>query len=177
MLGGVYLGWIELSAKNAKRFFAFQKILGTLAVVFGLFLMMTPQGGVVWETYRSGILEEAKASAQPVILDFYADWCIPCHELDQFTYSDPRVSQALVRFRKIKVNATFMDADEIRRLIDRFHVYGVPTIVFLDAEGREVESLRMNGFVPPDEFIEYLRTSRLKPFLETPPALPETSHS
>lgn len=157
--GGLYLGWIERSARLAKSFFAFQWILGALAIAVGLFFFFTPKSGVVWEKYRAGILEETKASRQPAILDFYADWCLPCHELDQFTYSDPKVISTLEHFRKIKVDATSVDADEIRDVIRRFDVFGVPTVIFLDEKGREVPSLRMNGFVGPEEFVEAVRSS------------------
>jgi thioredoxin:protein disulfide reductase len=161
VVGGLYLGWIEHSARLAKRFFAFQWILGTLAIVIGLFFFFTPKSGMVWEKYHAGILEEASASGQPVILDFYADWCIPCHELDQFTYSDPKVVAVLQPFRKIKVDATSSDTDETREVIRRFEVFGVPTIIFLDEKGREVSSLRMNGFVAPEEFLSAVRASGL----------------
>ena len=162
--GGLYLGWIERSARLAKRFFAFQWILGALAVVIGLFFFFTPKNGMVWEKYHAGILEEAGASGQPVILDFYADWCIPCHELDQFTYSDPRVLATLQHFRKIKVDTTSVDTDETREAIRRFDVFGVPTIICLDEKGREVPSLRVNGFVAPEEFINSVRSSGLKKY-------------
>ena len=162
--GGLYLGWIERSARLAKRFFAFQWILGALAVVIGLFFFFTPKNGMVWEKYHDGIMEEAGASGQPVILDFYADWCIPCHELDQFTYSDPRVLATLQHFRKIKVDTTSVDTDETREAIRRFDVFGVPTIIFLDEKGREVPSLRVNGFVAPEEFINSVRSSGLKKY-------------
>jgi thioredoxin:protein disulfide reductase len=159
--GGLYLGWIERSARLAKRFFAFQWILGTLAIAIGLFFFFTPKSGMVWEKYHAGILEEAHASGRPVVLDFYADWCIPCHELDQFTYSDPKVIATLKDFRKIKVDATSVETDETREMIRRFGVFGVPTIIFLDRQGQEVEDLRMNGFVPPGEFVSYVQSSRL----------------
>jgi len=159
--GGLYLGWIERSARLGKKFFAFQGILGTLAVVVGLFFFFMPKSGIVWEKYHVGILEEAAASEQPVILDFYADWCIPCHELDQFTYSDPRVIKTLSHFRKIKVDATSADSDEIRKAISRFDVFGVPTVLFLDGKGLEVPSLRMNGFVAAEEFVNAVHSSGL----------------
>lgn len=159
--GGLYLGWIERSARLAKKFFAFQWILGALAVALGLFFFFTPKSGMVWEKYHTGILEEASSSGQPVILDFYADWCIPCHELDQFTYSDPRVLAILQPFRKIKVDTTSEEAEETREVISRFAVFGVPTIIFLDEKGLEVPGLRMNGFVPPEEFASAIRASEL----------------
>jgi thiol:disulfide interchange protein DsbD len=159
--GGLYLGWIERSARGAKIFFAVQRILGTMALVLGLFFFITPKSGVVWEPYHAGILEEAGASGRPVVLDFYADWCIPCHELDQFTYSDPQVIKTLARFRKIKVDTTSVDTDEVREAIRRFDVFGVPTIIFLDEKGSEVQSLRMNGYVPPEEFVSLVRSSEL----------------
>jgi thiol:disulfide interchange protein DsbD len=160
--GGLYLGWIERSARQSKKMFAFQGIAGVLAVAIGLFFFFTPQSGLVWEKYHAGILEEARASSQPVVLDFYADWCIPCHELDQFTYSDPGVMRTLQRFRKIKVDVTSVDTDEAREAIRRFDVFGVPTIIFLDEKGLEVPGLRMNGFVSPKEFVSAVRSSELE---------------
>ena len=159
--GGLYLGWIERSARGTKRFFAFQRILGTLAIAFGLFLWITPKSGIVWEKYHAGILEEAAASGQPVVLDFYADWCIPCHELDQFTYSDPRVVKTLAHFRKIKVDTTSVDTDEIREAVRKFDIFGVPTVIFLNEKGLEAQDLRMNGYVSPEEFVKDVRSSRL----------------
>jgi len=156
--GGLYLGWIERSARLAKSFFAFQWILGALAIAIGLFFFFTPKSGIVWEKYHAGILESARVSGQPVVLDFYADWCIPCHELDQFTYSDPRVIAKLQRFRKIKVDTTSVDTDETREVIRRFDVFGVPTIIFLDGHGNEVENLRVNGYISPDEFMSQAGT-------------------
>lgn len=159
--GGLYLGWIERSARLAKKFFAFQGILGALAVVVGLFFFIMPKSGLVWEPYRPGILEEARVANQPVTLDFFADWCIPCHELDQFTFSDPKVVAALRDFRKVKVDVTSVDTDEAREVVRQFDVSGVPTIIFIDAQGLEVESLRMNGYVSAGELVAAVRDSSL----------------
>ena len=158
--GGFYLGWIERSARQAKRFLVFQRTLGTLAVAVGLFLFMAPRDGLVWEKYHAGILEEARVSGQPVILDFYADWCIPCHELDQFTYSDPKVISAMKGLRKIKVDVTSVETEEIREAVRQFNVFGVPTVIFIDEKGREIKDLRVNGFVSAEEFLGSLRSAR-----------------
>lgn len=160
--GGFYLGWIERSAKGSKVFPVIQKILGSLAIVFGLFLFLTPaKNGLVWEKYHAGILEEAMAVGQPVILDFYADWCIPCHELDRVTYANPEVIRELAPLRKIKVDTTSMDTGEVEAVTRRFNVLGVPTILFLDGAGREIPGLRVNGFIPPKEFLKAFRASVL----------------
>lgn len=170
ILGGVYLGWLERSSHMSKRFLIFKRIAGTLMTGAGILMMIgmfsphSQANGMIWEKYRSGILEEAAVSGEPVILDFYADWCIPCHELDQFTYSDPKVVQALQYFRKIKVDATSMDADETLEVIRRFAVFGVPTIIFLDEKGKEIQSLRMNGYIPPGEFVESIHSSELEKY-------------
>lgn len=158
--GGVYLGWIERSARASKKFTLFQRTLGTLAVAAGVFFFLPSGHGIVWEEYHAGILEEARGSGQPVILDFYADWCIPCHEFDRFTYTDPDVIDVLRPFRKIKVDATTSDTEEVREAVDRFGVFGVPTIIFLDGAGEEVSDLRMNGFVGPEEFATAVRSSK-----------------
>jgi len=159
--GGLYLGWIERSARGGKVFWVAQRLLGTAALVLGLFILMSSPGGLAWEKYHAGILEEARALGQPVVLDFYADWCIPCHELDQFTYSDARVIALLKNFRRIKVDTTSVETDEIRDAISRFEVFGVPTVIFMDAQGAEVRDMRMNGFVSPEEFAAAVRASRL----------------
>ena len=174
ILGGIYLGWFERSAHESKKFLIFKRVAGVLITGAGIIMMTgmvlfhSPASGIVWEKYRSGLLEEAAASGQSIVLDFYADWCIPCHELDQFTYSDPKVIKTLQHFRKIKVDATSVDTEETLGVIRRFGVFGVPTIIFLDEKGQEVKDLRMNGFIPPGKFVEYVRSSGLGKYAESP---------
>jgi len=163
--GGIYLGWIEHAAGETPKFVIFKKTAGSIILVLGVALFLntnaaTPKPGMIWEKYHVGILEEARAAGQPVILDFYADWCIPCHELDRFTYSDPRVIELLKKFRKIKVNTTSVDTPEIEAVVRQFNVYGIPSVFFLDATGREIEELRIAGFVSADELVRAVRASR-----------------
>jgi len=158
--GGIYLGWVERSAKGSKFFPVIQKILGTLAILLGLSLFLAPaKNGVVWENYRAGILEEAMRAGQPAVLDFFADWCIPCHELDHTTYTDRDVVRALEPLRRIKVDVTSVDTPVIEEVTRRFDVQGVPTVLFLDGRGKEIPGSRLNGFIPPKEFLAALRAS------------------
>ncbi|HPS36382.1 MAG TPA: hypothetical protein PLL75_01460 [Candidatus Omnitrophota bacterium] len=68
-------------------------------------------------------------------------------------------------FRKIKVDTTSVETDEVRDVIGRFEVFGVPTVIFMDEKGREVPEIRMEGFVTAAEFLDVLRSSRLKRYL------------
>jgi thiol:disulfide interchange protein DsbD len=164
--GGVYLGWFEKSAHESKKFVLFKKLSGAVIAGAGLvmlagMILLRPVQGPVWESYRPGILKEAKAAGQPVILDFYADWCIPCHELEKYTYSDPDVIRALENFRRVKVDATYMDNVDVRRLAEQYDVSGVPTVIFLDAAGREVEGTRFSGFFEPSELLSVIHSGVL----------------
>jgi len=96
------------------------------------------------------------------VMDFYADWCIPCHELDQFTYSDKRVIQGLERFARFKVDLTAPDEPEVEKMIEKFEIVGVPTILFLDPGGREVKENRVTGFINAKEFLKLLENPRLR---------------
>ena len=87
-------------------------------------------------------------------MDFYADWCIPCLELEQKTFTDPTVIDATKEFVRLKVNLTHFDSPDSEALRKQFNIAGVPTIVFLDKNGQEVLNSRIVGYVPPKEFVE-----------------------
>jgi len=159
--GGVYLGFLETSGNQKPKFSRFKKTAGIIALVIGFVLPFAgPKQNVVWDTYSAEKVETAKAAGQPVIFDFYADWCIPCHELDRFTYSDPQVITALDRFLRIKVDLTDTEAPEAQELVEKYKIIGVPTIVFLDGQGNEVEDARTNGFIDASEMLEILKFPR-----------------
>lgn len=182
LIGGVYLGWFERSSNESKKFLFFKGAAGMLitgagfVMLAGLVSFHSPSG-IPWEKYQPGILEEAQENGQPVVLDFYADWCIPCHELEKYTYADPSVRRALRNFRLIKVDATYLDGKEINDLVDRFDVSGVPAIIFLDEKGLEVEEMRFNGFVPAGQFLEGIRSGPLAKHAQQEPEVPGASRS
>ncbi len=161
--GGVYLGFLDQIGNKSAFFKKIKLGFGALAIA-GSFFFLTgkPVKGVVWETYTKEKINLAKETKQPVVMDFFADWCIPCHELDQHTYSNPKVIEALAPFAKFKVDATNPNSKEAMEPIETFEIVGVPTIIFLSPNGKEVPNTRITGYVPPAEFLD-----NLKPVLKT----------
>jgi thiol:disulfide interchange protein DsbD len=107
-----------------------------------------------------GELEQAVRSAgKPAMLDFYADWCVSCKEMEKFTFSDPKVRAELDRMLLLQADVTAgNDAD--RTLLKRFALFGPPGIIFFDASGREIPGLRVIGYQPPERFLRTLAGAR-----------------
>jgi thiol:disulfide interchange protein DsbD len=100
-------------------------------------------------------LAAAKAAGQPAMLDFYADWCVSCKEMEKYTFSVPEVQSDLAGFVLLKADVTANnEADQA--LFRRFGVYGPPTTAFFSAEGRECRPFRLVGFVNADDFRAHL---------------------
>ena len=91
------------------------------------------------------------------MMDFSADWCVPCHELELVTFTDPQVVAEARRFDRYKVDLTKYDSEESRASKDRYGITGVPTIVFLRPDGQEVMEARVEGFMPAKPFLERMR--------------------
>jgi len=97
----------------------------------------------------------AAAKGTPVMLDFYADWCVSCKEMERFTFSDAQVKARMNQFVLLKADVTANDAAD-KALLKRFSLFGPPGIIFFDREGREVKGLRVIGFKPAERFAPVL---------------------
>lgn len=102
-------------------------------------------------------LEQAvqRADGKPVMLDFYADWCVTCKEMERYTFSDPAVRRRLDEMIKLQADVTLNSADH-GALLRRFKLFGPPGIVFFDRSGREIAGVRVVGFQPPERFAAVL---------------------
>jgi len=92
-----------------------------------------------------------KTTDRPVLLDFYADWCVACKEMERDTFSNPAVAARMARMRLLRVDVTAYN-DSHKALLKRFGFVGPPGIVFFEADGQLREGLRVAGFMPADEF-------------------------
>jgi thiol:disulfide interchange protein DsbD len=158
---GLHLGWIDKSQANFRAFPLLKSGAGIAALVLATFLVatMAMRGpGVSWKPYAEETLKEAQNLKRPVIIDFYATWCTPCRELEEVTFHQPDVVRlAEKNFTMVKVDVTKGGNPYYEELLRKYSVKGVPTIVFLDAEGKERTDLRLVDFLPADKFLIRMR--------------------
>jgi thiol:disulfide interchange protein DsbD len=158
MAAGLHLGWIDKSQANFRAFPLLKGSTGIAGLVLATLLLSSwaMRGeGVTWHPYGEEILKEAQNQKKPVIIDFYATWCTPCREFEDVTFHDSAVvKQAESDFVMVKVDVTKGGNPVHERLLQQYDVKGVPTIVFLDAGGKERLDLRMVDYLPPDKFLE-----------------------
>ena len=90
-----------------------------------------------------------------VMLDLYADWCVACKEFEKETFSDPRVQKTFGDMLLLQVDMT-KNSEENRALMTKYKVLGLPTILFFNQDGKEIEGSRVNGFMSPVEFLQWI---------------------
>jgi thiol:disulfide interchange protein DsbD len=109
-----------------------------------------------WRNDYLRAIAQARLSHRPVIVDFWATWCAACKELEEKTYASPEFDRAAreAGFMLIKLDLTDTATPYNRALSSCFQVRGLPTVVFIDAQGRLDTDLTVTGFIPPAEFVQ-----------------------
>lgn len=156
---GILLGAIHLSFSGGLR----DKVLkgtGVALVVLGIFTRVSlgggPAGGIPWSNDLEAALARAQAEQKPVMIDFWAEWCAACKELDRFTFTDPAVQAEAERFVTVKIDGTIED-EAILAIYDRYGIQGLPTVLFLDSSGAPLDDPRVTGFLEPPRFLTEMR--------------------
>jgi thiol:disulfide interchange protein DsbD len=159
-LGGLWLGFFDKSAGAKGAFRTFALAAGGVVLFAGVFLgaqmFQAARRTLSFRPYDAAAVQASVAAGRPVMMDFSADWCLPCHEMELSTFTDPRVVAAAKSFDRYKVDLTKFDSPEASALRKQFNVTGVPIVVFLGKSGTEVAEARVDGFLPPDRFLQQM---------------------
>ncbi|MCU7959048.1 MAG: protein-disulfide reductase DsbD [gamma proteobacterium symbiont of Bathyaustriella thionipta] len=180
---GIYMGALQPVAENGSGWRKLWKGIGLVMVIYGAMLMIgaasgngsllkplqgMSAGGSNHNSESSAHLQftrvktvadlnrqlaQAKQQGQPVMLDFYADWCASCKEMEAFTFSDAGVKQALQGYRLLQANVTANDEADKALLQGHFGMPGPPAIMFWNQKGEELRPLRVVGYKEPLDFI------------------------
>jgi thioredoxin:protein disulfide reductase len=170
LLAGIYLAWIDPVPTAGRVFPIVRNAVGVLFFAAALHLAVSglqsgigdasmnafrpgPVGNIQWVSYSDAMLEQAAREAKPVFIDFYADWCIPCKELDAKTFSAPEVVDRSRQFIMLKADLTSTGDPRVEALREKFQARGVPTLVFLKPGGEEIANLRGTGFESKETFL------------------------
>ncbi len=179
---GVYMGAFNNNLLSGWQ--TLFKALGLVAIIYGIIMLvgmatgkgqlLSPLkglsgGNVVAEKHLEfkriksvsdldKYLATAKQNQQFVMLDFYADWCKSCLELEEFTFSDSKVQKTLDNVVLLQADVTQND-DIDKALLKRFKINGPPAILFFDKDSNEIRKYRLNGFFEPTAFVQHVRSA------------------
>ncbi len=106
-----------------------------------------------WQPYSDELLAQATKDQKPVIIDFWADWCAACHELEEHTFSDARIRAMAGNYVLLKFDAT-KDSEQLRTLKKKYNIQGLPTVVFINLHGVWIDALTLTQFEKADAFLK-----------------------
>jgi thiol:disulfide interchange protein DsbD len=179
IIPAIYLHALDPLPPTAKGWHRFWKGIGIVMLLTGAALLIGAlagsrdplqplaglRGGAVaaesarlpFEPVRSVAELDARLAAvdRPVMLDFYADWCVSCKEMEKFTFADPAVRARLAGFTLLKADVTANGADD-KALLARFGLFGPPGIIFFDPRGKEIAGVRVVGYQDAASFLRSL---------------------
>ncbi len=160
---GSYLILFDNSGEGNPWFNRIKQSIAILLIILGTWMGIpesSTQGtGIEWAHPTTQVaLDEMLAGPKPVMIDVYADWCIPCKEMDKFTFPDAEVVSLSRQFTAIKIDMTKQNGAFEKALLERFSIKGVPTYIFFK-NGVEIASLRSTGFENAEAFLKRMKAA------------------
>lgn len=157
IITAVYLLVFDKLGNSVKGFKNFKIVFSILLMALAVYNLLpsADNNSIDWQEYSESKLS-GSIGQTPVIIDFYADWCIPCKELDAITFSDAKVIEESRKFLSLKADMTKSLSPEVESLRNKFKIVGVPTVLILDSNGNEIN--RITGFVNAEEFINIIKS-------------------
>lgn len=156
ILSVILLFIFDRHSKELKVFHAVKIVLSLLVLVVAVYwLIPKEKKSPEWVKFTMEDYQTSVESGNKILIDFYADWCLPCKELDALTFSDERVIELLKDYKTFKVDMTSSSDEKNEIIRKKFSIIGMPTIIFIDNSGNEVK--RLTGFVDADEFLGILK--------------------
>ncbi|MGD0119477.1 MAG: cytochrome c biogenesis protein CcdA [Candidatus Binatus sp.] len=153
---GIYLGFISREGRSWRPFLVMRSAIGVAALAALAFLLYPRQAPekLRFEPFTTELLASATIDRKPVLIDFSADWCIPCREMEHSTFIDPSVVNEAKRFVAMKANLTAQDK-KTEELTSKYEIQGVPTTMLIDSTGKVLQ--RKVGYIGPQEMLADLR--------------------
>jgi len=159
VVSALYLLIFDKTGNNIRWFKTFKGVFSIILILVSTYMLIpSNKESVAWKQFTEASFSEAKTASTPVMIDFYADWCIPCKELDAQTFSDQAVIAEAKRFAAFKADMTKSVAPEVETLKNKFNIKGVPTVLIIDSNGNEIK--RITGFVKAEEFLQNLKEAK-----------------
>ncbi len=152
IFSGIYLILVDKKGQSSFFYSKIKYFIAIIAIVYGTWLLKPSESHeqVNWKMLTSldAIKNSIATENKPVMIDFYADWCAQCKELDEYTYTNPEIIELSKSLNSIKVDLTSENED----ITDNFDIKGLPVVIFMNSDGEEIGDLRVTGFLKPDEF-------------------------
>ncbi len=157
IFGGLLLGFLERGEDYSRVFKIIRAVFGCLLIIAGASLvgraLHAKSAAINWIDYDNQPIEELLQKKKPIMIHFYADWCAACKELDHKTFSDKKVVEKSKGFSMVRADFTSLDSKRTT-LMKRYTVSGLPTVIFISADGKELNSLRVSGFLGPADMLK-----------------------